>query len=249
LQLDEDNDVTKSTPALVSTILTRFSESESFDGHFNYRSSIGKLNYLDKSTRPDISYAVHQCARFAANPKKEHGKAVTWLNRYLAATKDKGLIFRPTAQSFDCYVDANISGNWDKKEAQRDPVTARSRSGYVIVYAGRPIVWASKLQTQIALLTTEAEYIALSTALRDTILLMNLVQELQGNGFDYSAIKPTIHCKVFEDNSGALEIATVHKYRPRTNHITRNIIIFVSMLMKAKLLLLQLRRTISVPTC
>jgi hypothetical protein len=162
---------------------------------------------------------VHQCARFAADPKKEHGKAVTWLGRYLAATKDKGLIFQPTAQSFDCYVDADFSGNWDKKEAQRDPDTARSRSGYVIVYAGCPIVWASKLQTQIALSTTEAEYIALSTALRDTIPLMNLVQELQGNGFDYSVTKPTIHCKVFEDNSGALEIATVHKYRPRTKHI------------------------------
>ena len=48
---------------------------------------------------------------------------------------------------------------------------------------------------------------------------MNLVKELQENGFDYSATTPTIHCKVFEDNSGALEIATVHKYGPRTKHI------------------------------
>ena len=30
---------------------------------------------------------------------------------------------------------------------------------------------------------------------------------------------PTVHCKVFEDNSGALEIATVHKVRPRAKHI------------------------------
>ena len=219
LRLTKENVVPKHTPALVNTILRRFTDSEPFDGHFNYRSVVGKLNYLEKSTRPDISYAVHQCARFAADPKIEHGKAVLWLGRYLAATKDQGIIFKPTLQSFDCYVDADFSGNWNRDEATGDPDTARSRSGYVIQYAGCPIVWASKLQTQVALSTTEAEYIALSTALRDTIPLMELVKELRENGFDYTATQPTIHCKVFEDNSGALEIATVHKFRPRTKHI------------------------------
>ena len=28
-----------------------------------------------------------------------------------------------------------------------------------------------------------------------------------------------MHCKVFEDNSGALEIAKIHKYRPRKKHL------------------------------
>ena len=152
-------------------------------------------------------------------PKKEHGKALNWIGRYLAATRDKGLIFKPTAQTFDCYVDADFAGNWDKAEATNDSDTARSRSGYVISYAGCPIVWASKLQTQIALSTTEAEYLALSTATRDAIPLIELIQELQKQGFDYTATKPTIHCRIFEDNSGAIELATVHKYRPRTKHI------------------------------
>ena len=30
---------------------------------------------------------------------------------------------------------------------------------------------------------------------------------------------PKIHCKLFEDNSGAIEIANVPKMRPRTKHI------------------------------
>ena len=33
--------------------------------------------------RPDISFATHQCARFAAAPKKSHTRAVRWLGRYL----------------------------------------------------------------------------------------------------------------------------------------------------------------------
>jgi hypothetical protein len=42
-----------------------------------------------------------------------------------------------------------------------------SHTGYVIMYANCPIFWASKLQTEIALSTAEAEYIALSQALRE----------------------------------------------------------------------------------
>ena len=73
----------RSTPAASSKLLTRHRDSKSFDDSFNYRSVIGKLNYLEKATRSDISYDVHQCARFVSDPKREHGDAVRWLGRYL----------------------------------------------------------------------------------------------------------------------------------------------------------------------
>jgi hypothetical protein len=113
----------------------------------------------------------------------------------------------------------NFFDYWCKAEASKDSATARSRSGYVITYAGCPIMWASKLQTQVALSTTEAEYTALSTALRDIIPLMELVKELQSKGFDYTATQPVVHCKVFKDNSGEVEMANVYKFCPRTKHI------------------------------
>jgi hypothetical protein len=99
-----------------------------------------------------------------------------------------------------------------------DPSTAKSRTGYVITYLGCPLVWASRLQTVFALSTAEAEYIALSTALRDVIPMMDLLTEMKEKGYDVQS-KPTVHCKLFEDNSGALEQARVAKYRPRTRHI------------------------------
>jgi hypothetical protein len=220
LWLDRHDSVsTKMTPAAVSQLLRRCTASEDFDGHFKYRSVIGKLNYLEKTSRPDISYAVHQCARFSGAPKKEHAKALKWLGRYLIATRDKGLIFNPKDQSFDCHVDADFAGAWDKEEALEDPDTARSRSGFIISYANCPIIWTSKLQTTIALSSTEAEYVSLSLALRDVIPLMGLVKEMQAFGFDCHATAPKVHCRAFEDNSGALEMATVHKSRPRTKHI------------------------------
>ena len=47
-----------------------------------------------------------------------------------------------------------------------DADNVMSRTGFVIMYANCPIYWVSKLQTEIALSTAEAEYIALSQALR-----------------------------------------------------------------------------------
>jgi hypothetical protein len=60
---------------------------------------------------------------------------------------------------------------------------------------------------------------ALSAALREAIPLMELVKELQRHGYDFQATRPKVHCKVFEDNSGAVELASVPKMRPRTKFI------------------------------
>jgi hypothetical protein len=215
----QDNTNGRNFPTLSSKVLLRHKNSPSHDEKWHYRGIIGKLNYLEKSTRPDISYAVHQCARFMENPKIEHSKAVKAIVRYLIATRDKGLVCKPDDSSLECFCDADFAGNYHISEAEHEVDTARSRTGYVIKYAGCPLMWASRLQTEIALSTTESEYISLSTALRDVIPIMNLIDELRKAGFDYSPSKPKIYCKAFEDNSGALELAKSPKLRPRTKHI------------------------------
>jgi len=131
-----------------------------------------------------------------------------------------GLRFTPDPEKgFECYCDADFSGNWNKQFARHDPSTAKSRSGWVVFYAGCPIIWASRLQTQVALSTTEAKYIAMSQSLRDVLPIMFLIQEMKEKGFQVICTQPYIYCKVFEDNSGALELARLPKVRPRTKHI------------------------------
>ena len=111
----KDNKVkSRSTPAASSKLLTRYRESEAFDGSFNYRSVIGKLNNLEKATRSDISYAVHQCARFVSDPKREHGDAVRWLGRYLKGTRKMGTIMKPVPDmDLEVFVDASFCGDWE----------------------------------------------------------------------------------------------------------------------------------------
>jgi hypothetical protein len=216
----QDNTKERDTPALSSKILNKDRDGPSMEPTFHYRRVIGKLNFLEKSTRPDIAYSVHQCARFCEDPKESHSQAVKNIVRYLKATKDQGMILNPQLdKSFDCYVDSDFCGLWNRANAMMDPSTSKSRTGYVICYAGCPIIWASKLQTQTALSTTEAEYVALSTALREQIPLMELLKEIRHHGIDVQYVPPQVHCKVFEDNSGAIELARLPKIRPRTKHI------------------------------
>ena len=210
----------KSVPASPGKILRRDEDAETVTCPFNYRKVIGKLNFLEKSSRPDIAYATHQCARFCSEPKQVHIDAVIYLTKYLQNTRNEGILLDPKHEtSFEVYADADFAGNWFKMTAQDDPSTAKSRSGYVIMYGNCPILWGSKLQTCISLSTTEAEYVALSQSLRDTIPIMNLIKELQDQGFHDENIKPVVHCKAFEDNTGALELSKVPKMRPRTKHI------------------------------
>ena len=90
-----------------------------------------------------------------------------------------------------------------------------SRSGYVIMFAGCPILWSSKLQSEITLSTTEAEYVALSQAMREVIPLMDLMKELNCV-LKVNTSKPDFFCQVFEDSRSTITVATSKKYTPRT---------------------------------
>ena len=220
LHLETDRIKKHDTPASDSKVLDKDPFGKPRKQSWNYRSAVGCLSYLQAMIRPDITYAVQQCARFCNEPKQDHEEAVKRICRYLLGTQTKGLLLRPNrSRGLECYVDADFAGNWHNRSSH-DPISSHSRTGYVICYAGCPITWSSKLQPLIALSTTEAEYIALSTALREVIAIQNLIQELHSLGFPICPSTPRMHCRVFEDNQSCIEIATNHKTRPRTKHLS-----------------------------
>jgi hypothetical protein len=225
-----DKVIQKKTPA--KEVLHPHESAAPFDAPWKYRSVIGKLNFLAQNTRPDISMAVHMCARYVTNHNRIHQDAVKHLCRYLHYTRTRGLILRPSGDnSLNAYVDSDFAGMWSRETCQlRD--SAVSRTGYVIMYCNCPIHWISKLQTEIALSTTEAEYQALSMCLRDLLPMRTMLSELS-KGFDFAGIPdlPLINRQsfidtrlhqsvVYEDNTGCLELVNKpDQFRPRTKHI------------------------------
>ena len=120
---------------------------------------------------------MHQCAHFSHDPRASHRDMIIHLVKYLKATRTQGIMLDyKVIKRFEVYVDANFCGNWHFTKSGNNPSTSKSRTGYVILYVGCLIVWCSNLHTHIALSMTEAEYIALSQLLLDTIPTIKLLR-------------------------------------------------------------------------
>ena len=177
---------------------------------WNYRSAVGMLRFLSGTSRPELAMAIHQCARFNNDPKLSHERAIIRICRYLLSTETKGIIYKPNQLlGLQCYIDADFAGGWIQVDAN-NPENLMSRTGFVIMYAGCPNLWCSKLQTKIALSTTEAEYIALSQAVREVLPLMEFMKELK-HLFHINKSKPKFFCEVFQDNRSAIAVAESKK--------------------------------------
>jgi hypothetical protein len=175
-------------------------DGDIFNEKWNYSTVIGMLLYLSGKSRPDIAFAVHQCARFTHNSRRSHAIVVKRIVRYLKGTKSKGMILHLSkSPEVNCYVDADFAGLWGA-EYEQDPICVKSRTVYMLTFMSCPLLWVSKLQTQIALSTMEAEYIALSTALRDLIAIREVLKEVQSHVFSnkWGDMSYSVHEKSFE---------------------------------------------------
>ncbi|KAG7962752.1 hypothetical protein I3843_09G081300 [Carya illinoinensis] len=167
-----------------------------------YASVVGSLMYAMVCTRPDISQAVSLISRYMHNPGKTHWHAAKWILRYILGTVDIGLKFEKSEDSLVTgYVDSDYAGDLDKR---------RSTTGYVFTMAGGPVSWRSTLQSTIALSSTEAEYMAVTEAVKEAIWLQGLVTDL-----GFKQLEVTVYC----DSQSAIHLAKNQVYHSRTKHI------------------------------
>ncbi len=117
----------KPVPAKVLLQLHVFKNDPTFNLNFNYRSVVGKPNYLAQTTRPDIMYAMHQITKYLPDPRQSHGETILYLVCYLKKTQDLGLKFKPDPKKgFECYCGVDFSGNWNREFAPVDPSPTKS---------------------------------------------------------------------------------------------------------------------------
>jgi hypothetical protein len=166
-----------------------------------YRSMIGSLLYLCTS-RPDIMLSVCMCARFQADPKEVHLRAVKRIMRYLFYTPKFGLWY-PKGSTFDLieYSDADWAGC---------KIDRKSTSG-TYQFLGRSLVsWASKKQNSVALSTAEAEYIAAGHCCAQLLWMRQTLRD-----YGYKLSKVPLLC----DNESAIRMADNPVEHSHTKHI------------------------------
>lgn len=186
----------------LSTDMSQFKEMEQMS-NVPYSSAIGSIMYAMVCTRPEISHVVSVVSRYMACPSKEHWQAVKWILRYLKGTANVGLTFSKVklSESVVGYVDSDYAGDLDKR---------RSLTGYVFTLSGSVISWKATLQSVVSLSTTEAEYMAITEAVKEAIWLQGLVSDL---GLDQ---KKTL---VFCDSQSAIHLTKNQMFHERTKHI------------------------------
>ncbi|GKC18666.1 hypothetical protein Tco_1020816 [Tanacetum coccineum] len=148
-----------------------------------YANVVGSLMYLMVCTRPDIAYAVSIVSRYLANPGLVYGR-------------DQG-----KHVDVDGFVDADYA---------KDPDKGRSITGYVFMVHGCVVSWKATLQHVVALSTTEAEYMALTEAVKESIWLKGLLIEL---GVNLRSV--VVNC----DNQSAIHLSRNAMFHERTKHI------------------------------
>ena len=129
------------------------------------------------------------------------------LGRYFKQTPDHGMVMNVSNDVYkiNAYPDADFAGMYGH-ENHTDPACAKSRTGFIITFADSPVYWQSKLQTETALSTMEAEIIALSACCRELFPIIDMVRSM-AEATNLPVGDTTMNVSIHEDNSGALVLA------------------------------------------
>ena len=193
-------------------------DGEPMDEEWSYPLIIGMLLYLLTNTRPDITFAVSQVARFNHSPKKSHATAVKMIIHYLKHTINKGTIIHPTGiLQLDCWVDAAFR-NLYRVDPDHEPSATKLCTRYIITLGGCPLVWKSQLQLTIALSTQEGKYCALSQAMCTLIRICAILIEISSALSLSPSTTVSSLSQVFEDNNSALLLAINQCITSHTKH-------------------------------
>ncbi|KAJ3698926.1 hypothetical protein LUZ61_002631 [Rhynchospora tenuis] len=166
-----------------------------------YRGMIGSLLYLTAS-RPDIMHAVCLCARYQANPKESHHKAVKRILRYVKGTQNLGLWHgKQTELDLVGFTDADFAG---------DRMDRKSTSETCQFLGGSLISWSSRKQTSVSLSTAEAEYVAVGSCCTQILWMMQTLRDYE---LDFRKVP------IFCDNTSAILISKNPVLHSRTKHI------------------------------
>lgn len=178
-------------------------KAEVIDDRFPYQELIGSLMYLAVCSRPDIAFVCSKLSQYNTCYNEVHWLAAKRVLRYLSGTSDYGLNFRRGSKKVEISSDADWAGDINDR---------KSYSGFVSRYGLNLINWHSHKQSTVACSSTEAEYYALGTSVKEAKFLNSFLMELKT--FDLPCDTITIH----NDNKSTMKMVDNQHYR-RTKHI------------------------------
>ena len=115
------------------------------------------------------TYAISQISQFNNLPNETHYAVAKRVFRYLKGTVNVGITFSGSlGLVLELYCDADWADGEDRK----------SISAYIAILAGGAVTWRAKKQPTVATSSTDAEYMALLQATKESIWIQRLLNEL-----------------------------------------------------------------------
>ena len=116
-------------------------------------------------------------------------------------------------------MDADFAGLYGYED-DADPVSVKSHTGFTLTLFGCPIIWSSKLQAEITLSSTAAEYVAFSMAMRELVPMRALLNEIADKMALNLLSQSLFRSTVFEDNMGCLSMVSTPKVSQRNKYLS-----------------------------
>ncbi|KAL2395076.1 Retrovirus-related Pol polyprotein from transposon TNT 1-94 [Exophiala dermatitidis] len=198
----------RQTP-LDPTYLQKTTDDDDLADVKKYQQIMGSINFLVVGTRVDLAFPVAMLSTFNSRPNTTHMAAAHQLLRFLKGTLDMKLTFN--RQPSTSHEKSQLKMFSDASFAN-DPETARSYSGFVLLFAGSPVCWNAKRQSSVAKSTCEAEYVAASHAASQLIWVRNALKELH---CDVDTAQTRLLC----DNQPALNLIQNHRFSGKSKHM------------------------------
>lgn len=194
-----------SNPLAPGTALPKLDQTEKKCESHNqmpYRQRVGSLLHLANTTGPDIAFATGYLSRFLEKPGDEHWQAAKLVLRYLSHTK-------AVVVTFSKWDNAGLHGYTDSDFAG-DRESRKSVSGFLFSMEGGAVSSRSEKQDLTAQSTLEADFVAMSFAVREIVWLQRLFTDV----YQRHTVMP-----IFGDNEGAMDLAYNDVVNERSKHI------------------------------
>ncbi|SYW82245.1 uncharacterized protein UHO2_00730 [Ustilago hordei] len=141
-----------------------------------YQELVGQLLWVSNTAQPDIAFAVGVLSRYMSIPIDSAWKAAIHVVKYLNQTNEYQLhLGGETNKHSDTPVMMYTDANWAS-----DPTNGRRSTLGLITYVyGCPVSWKSHVQKCVALSAVEAEFVAASEVVRETLFFSYLLWDLE----------------------------------------------------------------------
>ena len=170
-----------------------------------YSNIVGSIMYSMICTRPDLAHAISVTSRYMKEYGREHWLALKWIMRYIKGSKNVGILFQKQEDEVRDpllgFCDSDFASNLDSRKSQ---------TGYVYKLYGSAITWKSTLQSVVALSTIEAEYIAMTEAIKEGVWLRGIFGDF---GIEQKVVR------VLCDNNSAICLTKHQVFHEKSKHI------------------------------